>query len=153
MFLFSPFGETALRKLLAFHTIPDRLVFSEWYDRVHKDDDDESDFVIKYDDNDKLGFEWDYHFRSLTGQKLPVHVKKYQSKLPGSNQYNVEVQAHGLYARKWDNVAQNGAIHILDDVLSPRSTEGIDKTQNQKDWNEWKDWFFEYVSISFISGH
>lgn len=144
MYLFSPFGEATLRKLLAFHTIPDRLVFSEWYDRVHKDDDDESDFVIKYDENDKLAFEWDYHFRSLTGQKLPVHAKKTKSKLPGSNQYNVEVQAHGLYAKKLDTVAQNGAIHILDDVLSPRSTEGIDKNQNQKDWNEWRDWLFEW---------
>jgi uncharacterized surface protein with fasciclin (FAS1) repeats len=144
MYLFSPFGEATLRKLLAFHTIPNRLVFSEWYDRVHKDDDDESDFKIKYDENDKLGFEWDYHFRSLTGQKLPVHVKKTKSKLPGSNQYNVEVQAHGLYAKKLDTVAQNGAIHILDDVLSPRSTEGIDKNQNEKDWIEWKDWLFEW---------
>ncbi|KIO25862.1 hypothetical protein M407DRAFT_243937 [Tulasnella calospora MUT 4182] len=151
MYLFSPFGEAALRKLLAFHTIPNRLVFSEWYDRVHGDDDDESDFVVKYDDN--LGFEWDYHFRSLTGQRLPVHAKKYQSTLPGSKQYNVEVQAHGLYARNLDTVAQNGAIHVLDDVLSPRSKEGIDKTQNQKDWNEWKEWFFEYVPVSFIPVH
>ncbi|KAG8942705.1 hypothetical protein FRC04_003535 [Tulasnella sp. 424] len=141
MFLFSPFGETTLRKLLAFHTIPDRLVYSEWYGRVHGDDDDESDFVVKYDDN--LGFEWDYHFRSLTGQKLPVHVKKFESKVPGSKQYNVEVQAHGLYVRKSDNPAQNGAIHVLDDVLSPRNKEGIDKTQNQNDWNEWKDWLFD----------
>ncbi|KAG8978507.1 hypothetical protein FRB90_008427, partial [Tulasnella sp. 427] len=142
MYLFSPFGEETLRKLLAFHTIPNRLVFSEWYDRVH--DDDDRTFEVKYDDDDKLGFEWDYHFNSLTGQKLPVHAKKYQSKVPGSKQYNVEVQAHGLYTRNWDTVAQNGAIHILDDVLSPRSKEGINKEQNQKDWNEWKDWLHDW---------
>jgi uncharacterized surface protein with fasciclin (FAS1) repeats len=144
MFLFSPMGEETLRKLLAFHTIPNRLVFTEWYNRVHEDDEDESDFVIKYDENDKLGFEWDYKFRSLTGQRLPVHAKKYQSNLPGSKQYNVELQAHGLYARKLDNVAQNGAIHILDDVLSPRSKEGIDDRQNQKDWDEWREWLSDW---------
>jgi uncharacterized surface protein with fasciclin (FAS1) repeats len=144
MYLFSPFGEATLRKLLAYHTVPNRLVFSEWYDRVHEDEIDESDFVVRYDEDDKLGFEWDYHFRSLTGQRLPVHAKKYQSNVPGSKQYKVEVQAHGLYARNPDTVAQNGAIHILDDVLSPRSVEGVNKEQNQKDWNEWREWLIDW---------
>jgi len=49
-----------------------------------------------------------------------------------------------LYARVWDNVAQNGAVHVLDDVISPRSKEGTDKVQNAKDWLEWKDWLFEW---------
>lgn len=142
LYLFSPFGEAALRKLLAFHTIPNRLVFSEWYDRVEEH---RRDFFVELDEDDNMSFEWDYHFQSLTDQRLPVHVKKYKSNASGSNMYNVEVQAHGLYARNLDTVAQNGAIHVLDDVLSPRRKEGVDKTQNQKDWNEWKEWLFDWA--------
>ena len=70
-------------------------------------------------------------------------MKKSKSVLPGSNQYNVEVQAHGLYAKAWDNVAQNGAVHVLDDVIAPRRKEGTDKATNAMDWQEWKDWLFE----------
>jgi len=138
-FLFSPVGERTLRKLLAFHTIPSGIVFSEWGRHVKEDSSFEA-----VNDEDDLSFEWDHHFPSLTSQKLPVHSKKYKTILPGSNQYKIEFQAHGLYARVWDNVAQNGAVHVLDDVISPRSKEGTDKVQNAKDWLEWKDWLFEW---------
>ncbi len=140
-FLFSPMGESTLRKLMGYHTIPSALVFSEW----GRDVKDDGKFRLDaHTSDDDLSFEWDHHLPSLIDQKLPIHVKKTKSNLPGSSMYNVALQAHGLYARDVDNVAQNGAIHVLDDVLSPRQKEGIDKAQNVKDWLEWKDWLLEW---------
>jgi len=137
-YLFSPWGERTLRKLMAWHTIPEALVYSEWV----KDDDSTEEFATE-DDSD-LSFEWDHHFDSLIDQKLPVHSKKTKSILPGSHTYNIEFMGHGVPVRLYDNVAQNGALHVLDAVLCPRHKEGTDAAQNVKDWLEWKDWLHDW---------
>ncbi|KAG9018436.1 hypothetical protein FRB93_000139 [Tulasnella sp. JGI-2019a] len=139
LYLFSPFGERTLRKLMAWHTLPDTVVFTEWGRQVHHH---HSSSSPSFDDED-LSFEWDKHFTSFIDQKMPVHVKKSETKLPGSHNYNVQLQAHGIYADMIDNPAQNGVFHTVPQVLSPRNVEGVDEEQNQKDWNEWREWLTE----------
>lgn len=134
LFLFSPAGERTLRKLMAWHTLPDTVVFTEWVREVkggrHVDDRD-------------LGFEWDRHFRSLlTNQKMPVHVKK--TKRSGSDGYMITLQAHGLLTMLMDNPAQNGAFHVVPQVLSPRNVEGVNEAQNERDWMEWREWLIDW---------
>jgi uncharacterized surface protein with fasciclin (FAS1) repeats len=145
-YLFSPFGERTLRKLLAWHTLPNTVVFSEWGRVVHSSSLSSNSF-----EEQDLSFEWDRHFDSFVDQKLPVHVKKTESKIPGSKTYNVEVQAHGVHAEWIDNPAQNGVFHTLPQVLSPRKVEGVDEAQNAKDWEEWRewltDWSFEHTEV------
>jgi len=140
-FLFSPAGERTLRKLMSWHTLPDTVVFTEWGRHVHHDSD--SDATVT-DDEPDLSFEWDHHISTFVNQKMPVHVKKSQSKVPGSRVYNVALQAHGIYATVVDNPAQNGAFHVVPQVLSPRSVEGVDEAQNEKDWQEWREWLTDW---------
>ncbi|KAG8891290.1 hypothetical protein FRB99_003686, partial [Tulasnella sp. 403] len=139
-FLFSEAGESTLRKLIGFHIIPSEIVFSEWVQSASDDKD-----VIRATDGDgDISFEWDRHFPTLVKQKLPVHSKKIKSSFPGSQSYNVEFQAHGIYAGVIDNPAQNGVVHVLDDVLSPRQVEGEDESKNAQDWEQWKDWLYDW---------
>ncbi|KAG8861479.1 hypothetical protein FRB96_002928 [Tulasnella sp. 330] len=150
-YLFSPMGERTLRKLLAWHTLPNSVVFTEWgrvVDRhKHRKDRHGSSLFDDDDDDRDLSFEWDRHFDSFIDQKMPVHVKKVENRLPGSrNMYNVEMQVHGVFATMIDNPAQNGVFHTLPQVLSPRSVEGINEAQNMKDWQEWREWLMEWSS-------
>ncbi|KAG8995656.1 hypothetical protein FRB94_008881 [Tulasnella sp. JGI-2019a] len=138
LYLFSPRGERTLRKLMAFHTLPDNIVFTEWNRQVHN--------RHSFFDDEDLSFEWDKHFNSCIDQKMPVHVKKSKNRSSESNKYNVQLQAHGIYSHVIDNPAQNGVFHTLPQVLSPRRVEGINEEQNQKDWEEWKDWLMEWSS-------
>ncbi|KAG9031834.1 hypothetical protein FRB95_002279 [Tulasnella sp. JGI-2019a] len=135
LYLFSPRGERTLRKLMAFHTLPDNIVFTEWNRQVHN--------RHSFFDEDDLSFEWDKHFNSCIDQKMPVHVKKTRNRSSESNKYTVQLQAHGIYSNVIDNPAQNGVFHTLPQVLSPRRVEGINEEQNQKDWEQWKDWLME----------
>jgi uncharacterized surface protein with fasciclin (FAS1) repeats len=147
IFLFSPVGERTLRKLMAWHTLPDTVVFTEWArDVKHHHDHDRKKKHREHDLEDPdLGFEWDRHFRSLVHkQKMPVHVKKAESRLPGSRAYTFSLQAHGVYATIIDNPAQNGAFHVVPQVLSPRSVEGVNEAQNEKDWVEWREWLTDW---------
>jgi len=136
LYLFSPLGERTLRKLMAFHTLPDNIVFTE-FERQSRHR------RSSFGDED-LSFEWDKHFDSLIDQKMPVHVKKSKSMLPGSHIYNVELQAHGIYANVIDNPAQNGVFHTVPQVLCPRHKEGENEQENQKNWNQWRDWLNEW---------
>jgi len=146
-YLFSPAGERTLRKLMAWHTLPDQVVFTEWIRDVdHDHDKDKKKKKDGFADESDLGFEWDRHFRSFIDQRMPVHVKKIGSRLPlpGAGQYTVTLQAHGLHATVIDNPAQNGAFHVVPQVLSPRSVEGVGEAQNEKDWQEWREWLTDW---------
>ncbi|KAG9031843.1 hypothetical protein FRB95_002288 [Tulasnella sp. JGI-2019a] len=67
---------------------------------------------------------------------MPMHAKESEKMLPGSHNYNVQLRVHSIYADMIDNPAQNSMYHIMPQILSPRSIEGVDREQNQKDWNE-----------------
>ncbi|KAG9031841.1 hypothetical protein FRB95_002286 [Tulasnella sp. JGI-2019a] len=96
-----------------------------------------------FDDED-LSFEWEKQFTSFINQKMPVHVKKSENMLPRLHNYNVQLRAHGIYATLIDNPAQNGVFHAVSQVLSPRNVESVDEGQNQKDWNEWREWLTDW---------
>lgn len=149
LWLFSPAGERTLRKVLAWHTIPDTAVFSELIHHIHSNHSRTDIDARKKDSSEEdLSFEWDRQFPSLIKDRhMPVHVKKSKSKLPGSHTYTVELQAHGVSASIVDNPAQNGVVHVVPQVLSPRSSESVDEERNAKDWEEWKEWLIEYVHV------
>jgi hypothetical protein len=72
IYLFSPFGERALTKILKYHVVPNYIVHAEW--------------IYNYDPHKKKlhteGAEMDFEFpfpTALKGYKLPVHIKKVSS--------------------------------------------------------------------------
>jgi uncharacterized surface protein with fasciclin (FAS1) repeats len=70
LYLFSPFGSKALRKLLLFHTVPDYLIFSEWIHDAGKEKD--GDVMPS-----GVEFDWEYTFPSgLKDHTLHVHITK-----------------------------------------------------------------------------
>lgn len=143
LFLFSPAGERTLRKLLAWHVVPNAAVFSEWGIPCYHDETNST--VASGHPSDDLSFTWGHHFNTLIDQKMPVYIKKTKSMLPGSHAYDIEMKVHGV-AVKADHIdypQQNGVEHGMADVLSPRSEHWIDEERNAKDWEEWKDWLME----------
>ncbi|KAG8962173.1 hypothetical protein FRC03_004538 [Tulasnella sp. 419] len=60
--------------------------------------------------------------------------------IPGSNQYNWEFKVHGIDVSIYDMPALNGALHVVNDVLCPRHSNGRNENQNDEDWTEWKEW-------------
>jgi len=70
IYLFSPFGEKALTKILKYHVVPNYIVHAEWIYTYNPD---------KKKELHTKGTEMDFKFpfpTALKGYKLPVHIVK-----------------------------------------------------------------------------
>jgi uncharacterized surface protein with fasciclin (FAS1) repeats len=131
IYLFSPFGTSALRKLLLFHTVPNYLIFSEWIHDANKKGKD-GDIVANGEE-----FDWEFPFHSgLKGHDLCVHIKKTTPTLPIPGIAYFEFHVEGEKLETTDIVGRNGALHIIPSVLDPRKNHHLDEPK----WEDWEDW-------------
>jgi len=149
LWLFSPFGERALHKLLQFHMVPNWLVFSEWIHEV-KVDGRGKDWIDVADSND-----FDFKIQvatALEGHLLPLHITKKPSPVPwqypvitvtvnGLDDEGTTVPRDGL-----DGIAANGAWHAVTEVLDPRGRKPqFDAQTGASSWDDWEEWMPQWA--------
>ncbi|KAF9228607.1 FAS1 domain-containing protein [Gyrodon lividus] len=150
LFLFSPFGEKALRKLLEYHIVPNFVLHSDY---SHKATSNESEIARFFDDVTRaqlhaggadIPFPEDVAGSPFTVKPLPlpepvyeynvtlptlledhdlrVQVARYKSKLPlpGPSRYFTRFKVNGRDVGPFDIPARNGALHVISTLLDPR---------------------------------
>jgi len=133
LYLFSPFGKSALGKLLSYHVVPEFHVHSEWIYNV-KDERRKRKGGV-----DATGTELDFTYAfptGLKGTKVDVHIKKYTPTIPIPGVAYIDFEVQGTKVEEYDFVAKNGAWHIVNKVLDPRGKKG-DSLNSWDDWEEW----------------
>ncbi|KAF9052740.1 Fasciclin domain-containing protein [Panaeolus papilionaceus] len=169
MFLFSPFGEKALKKVLEYHVIPRTVVESDYIHHqktacaLQRQDFETSSGFAEYAKDFVLG----KHHRELISfinvtlpTLLPNHKVNtliYKTKVkfpfPGhKNAYRVDtkVTVNNHHVRIPDIVASNGAIQVIDRLLDPHLEshhpdcphhgEGVEEP-----WKNWESWLMSWA--------
>jgi len=174
LFLFSPFGERVLQKLLRYHIVPEMAFFSDYiHHKEVKKEYDFLDFDVPGDDNKKTDRRWFFNLgwshrrnrpviqpisrenytleTALLDRTLDVVVdtKKLTLPLPGphkpsSIKTKVIVNHQLAYIR--DIVGLNGAIHVVGKLLNPRKRcHQPPKHDDEKDWEDWEEWLPQWA--------
>jgi len=172
LFLFSPFGERILQKLLRYHIVPDLAFFSDY--AHHKEGKEEFDFVSfeVSGDGEKPPRRWfnlDWPLRrkgpviepisrdkytletALLGHTLDVIVdkKRVTLPLPGPHKpsaIKTKVIVDHQLALIRDIVGVNGAIHVVNSVLDPRKHyHHPPEHQDEQTWEEWEEWLPQWA--------
>jgi uncharacterized surface protein with fasciclin (FAS1) repeats len=135
LYLFSPFGERALTKLIKYHMVPEFHIYTEWIYNVKEERRRRNHNRFGGDEGNE-GFEFEYDFPTMVrGSKLDVYIKKtMQNNDPQSMNINFEVQGHKV--REYDFVARNGAFHVINQVLDPRGKHH----EGSSGWEDWEEW-------------
>jgi len=140
LYLFSPFGERALKKIILFHTIPDHIIHADWiheakgskHHRFHSKD---------------AEFEVDRSFQTgLRGQEMNVRIVKTLSSFPGTpKSANYDFTVEGQKVIEMDLVARNGAMHTIPMLLDPRPED----ERSEGGWENWESWLPEWAEESY----
>jgi len=156
-FLFSPFGERVLAKVLSYHVVPDYVIFTESIHhkghghggkKHHQHHEHEKKSWIMdevmaelFDDND---IEFEREFPALLeGEKLRVKVEKGQVlPVPGATKHKLTV--NGIQAEVIDVPALNGALHVLPEVLKPPHKDH-DGEFVESSWEDWESWLPQWA--------
>ncbi|KAH7927713.1 FAS1 domain-containing protein [Leucogyrophana mollusca] len=150
LFLFSPFGENALRKILEYHIVPQFVLHTDYYHDARPSD---SAILTSLDEwslaelqasmpdpNTISGSETGYEKRPrpplpdpvyaynvtlptlLQDRSLHVEISRYKSKLPvpGPPRYFTTFRVNGEEVGPFDVPARNGALHVITKLLDPR---------------------------------
>jgi uncharacterized surface protein with fasciclin (FAS1) repeats len=135
LYLFSPFGERALTKLLKYHMVPDFHIYTEWIHNV-KEERRRRNHHNRFDGDDDGSFKVEYDFPTMVrGSKLDVCIKKsIRNNDPQTMNIDFEVQGHKV--REYDYVARNGAFHVINQVLDPRGKHH----EGSSGWEDWEEW-------------
>jgi len=169
LFLFSPFGERILQKLLRYHIVPEVVFFSDY---VHfRKVEEQPDFIDleALSEGSKTAarrwfFKFDWPLRRKGPVTEPISREKYNLEtalfnhtldvvvdkkrvtlpLPGHCKPSViktsVVVSHQL-ARVRDIVGINGAIHVIDRLLDPRKhCHHPPEHADREDDQAWEDW-------------
>jgi len=141
-YLFSPFGASALRKVLQYHVIPEFLVYTEW---VHsaKGGRKQPNGPGGEEDLTTMGSEIDFAFpfkTALRGHTLGVTIKKTTPIVPIPGVSSIELTAGGVVATIYDLPANNGVLHIIPEVLDPRG-----KKEGEGAWEDWEEWLPQWA--------
>jgi hypothetical protein len=173
-FLFSPFGERILKKLLQFHIVPDYIVHTgksdfgrvrgvfklimtfpeEWTHAVKSDSSLMELPSEEVDETSGIPHKTEIFFKALlptalTNHTIPVLIRKSRvlKHIPIT-----KFIANGVWIKAFDGVARNGAIHVVDHVLNPRRhhKRGPHKVTEQDEednqgWEDWEDWLIDWV--------
>ncbi|KAL5532950.1 hypothetical protein ACEPAF_4724 [Sanghuangporus sanghuang] len=195
LFLFSPFGERVLKKILQYHVVPDIALYTDWILNTTSDgfsDKFGEETVQPYEE--LPAFVWgsmpfgDQHPlredpntlfpkpdiiynltlpTALEGHALNVLAVGFPIRLPGPKHPKEigqlkEVFVNGQKVSAYDGVALNGALHVIDKLVSPRRSkrrphhDGIpnDETasfspameeEDRDDWQNWEEWLLEWA--------
>lgn len=161
-FLFSPFGENVMRKLLGYHIIDKYVVFTESIHKVgtkgHRDPHhdhkhhyekkswiaDEFEALLMVDDDSTFHIEHEFPTMLPNSSVKVVIDKSKVVPLPGASRTTLKV--NDVEAELVDGVALNGALHILPEVLKPPH-EHHDEEGNlvESSWENWEQWLVQWA--------
>lgn len=173
LFLFSPFGERVLQKLLRYHIVPEVAFFSDYVH--HAKVPDFFDLEFSSEGNEIPARRWfsilDWPRRrkspiiepisrekyvletALSDRTLDVIVDKKRVTLPlphkpSAIKTSIIVNHQLAYIR--DIVGLNGAIHVIDRLLDPRKhcqhpPEHKDHEDDQA-WEDWEEWLPQWAN-------
>jgi len=136
LWLFSPFGSRALKKLLQFHIVPEHIVHVDW---IHNATSSESTEVSALTDTFvRLP-------TALFNHTLPVHIEKSGPTIPiPGNPPSTSFTVKGEQVSIVDGVARNGAIHVVDALLDPRPGHHYGFEGGKSTWDDWEEWLPEW---------
>ncbi|KAK8845448.1 hypothetical protein IAR55_006161 [Kwoniella newhampshirensis] len=148
-YLFSPFGEKALAKVLAYHYLPKTLLLSEvLFTEKHKSSEVDSfvDSVGAYEvfniaDDPSFHKELEVH-TALPNATLKIEIDKTKF-LPVEGAVKTTIKVNGDYVEVIDIPARNGASHLIGKLLVPphhhHDHHGED-ISSQDSWENWEEW-------------
>jgi len=130
LYLFSPLGSRALTKILAYHTIPDVILYTEWIHNVTREKN-------QYFDKADNGFEFSFNFTTaLKNATVDVSIKKSTPWFPDPRSMSIDFEVQGHKIKQYDFAARNGVFHVIDQVLDPRGKHH----EGSNGWDHWEDW-------------
>ncbi|WVQ80369.1 hypothetical protein IAT38_002474 [Cryptococcus sp. DSM 104549] len=150
-YLFSPFGEKALKKILAYHYIPHTLLLSE---KVHVAKHNDHHGHKKHSEDlwsagDDPSFKWDFDIKTAL-PNATLHLVLEKSKfLPVEGAVKTTIQVNGDYAEVIDIPAWNGASHVIGKVLVPphhHHDEDGNDISGDDSWENWEEWVPEWAA-------
>ncbi|KAF8311289.1 FAS1 domain-containing protein [Clavulina sp. PMI_390] len=150
LYLFSPVGIRALRKLLQFHVVPNYIIHAEWIVPVDpKDSFSTMQHSLVEDGDQDFSFPFPTALKNFT---LPVSIKKWGPTLPipGVANFEFKVLGHVVDKARFDLPAWNGAWHVVGDVLNPmKSKHGHHDGSFDEEkwgWENWEEWLPDWVA-------
>ncbi|PPQ63206.1 hypothetical protein CVT24_005751 [Panaeolus cyanescens] len=171
MFLFSPFGERALRKVLEYHIIPRAVVESDYIrhqecnqscsikEQFFQDSagvtDMAKDFVLGKHHGKPISFVNVTLPTLLPNHTVNTLIHKTQVKYPfpgHKHAYRVDTQitVNDHHVRVPDIVASNGAIQVIDRVLDPHLSPHHPDCphhgyETEEPWSNWESWLANWA--------
>ncbi|KAG0706402.1 hypothetical protein DFH29DRAFT_902154 [Suillus ampliporus] len=165
LFLFSPFGARALKKVLEYHIVPNFALFTDY---VHAATD--FDFVDDWKAVGSLAGPpveppgspgspgnpiYAYNLTVptlLENHTLNVQVARYKAKipLPGPARYFTRFMVNGHDVGPYDIPARNGALQVISKLLDPRGHHKGDHKHHghesiDLDWEDWEEWLPQWA--------
>ncbi|WVQ93825.1 hypothetical protein IAU59_000903 [Kwoniella sp. CBS 9459] len=151
-FLFSPFGERALVKILAYHYIPHTLLLSELlytekhHGHKHSQIDGFTDLVGSYEYfnvADDPSFHKEFEISpALPNSTLKIEIDKSKF-LPVEGAVKTTIKVNGEQVEVIDVPARNGATHVIGKLLVPphhhHNEDGHDLS-GEDTWENWEQW-------------
>lgn len=151
-FLFSPFGEKALIKLLAYHYIPHTLLLSE---TLHVEKHEDKDEVIEqfiFTDGDDPSFHKEFKIETaLPNATLAIEIDKTKL-LPVEGAVTTRIKVNGELVQVIDVPARNGAFHIIPKLLVPPHKHHHHHHHDDKQftgddsWENWEQWLPQWAN-------
>ena len=162
-YLFSPFGEKALRKILGYHYIYDALILTELQhmgDRYPLPDEDDipdtrrdiGAFNAQIEDTDKH-FKKVFDVTTAINETLHIEIEK-KKVLPIKGAVDVSLKVNGVPVLETDVPSRNGAFHPIGLILVPPhhehhgdhhhhghdgDEEGIKRVDTVDSWENWEE--------------
>jgi len=176
LFLFSPFGERVLQKLLRYHIVPEVAFFSDYiHHKKVEEQPDFLDFEVSGEGSKNPARSWFFNLdwprrrkgpviepisrekytldTALAEHTLDVVVDKKRVTLPLPHHkpsvINTKVIVNHHLAHHRDIVGLNGAIHIVDRLLDPRKPcHHPPEQEDEQAWEDWEEWLPQWADAN-----
>jgi len=169
-FLFSPFGEDVLRKILQFHIIPTHTVFTEAVHKVgtkhdhdhggHKhghhhehvkkswlEDEVEALMMLATDGDETIHLDETFPTLLENGTLRVVIDKAKPLPIPGATKTTLTV--NDVEAEVIDIPALNGVFHVLPEVLKPPHKHHDEEGELvESEWSNWEQWLVQWAAAN-----
>jgi len=164
LFLFSPFGEKALKKILSYHVVPNVTVFSDY---ILKEPTDKTSppSVCKCHNPTLAASASSLPAEPISSVNLTLKTlfvnhtvqaeivrEKIKVPFPGREKpyivrSKVSVNHHPVLAP--DLVGLNGAVHVIGKILHPRACHhrgpSVDSSVDEDVWEKWEEWLPQWA--------
>jgi len=157
-FLFSPYGEHVLKKLLAFHIVPTYILHADYAYNATKST---ATTAMPPSEHPQPVFEYKHTLPTLLfNHTVQVHVTKYNFTIPFPGPHKplprlvTKMTVNGRSVVFGDIPAQNGAVHVVDGILDPRGETGRSHHRHPRrpveepssGWEDWEDWLPQWAA-------